>query len=384
MTTAHARFSASGSSRWIQCPASIQMEAPFPDQTSQYAMEGTAAHELGERALRIGCNTGALVGEVIAVEDRHGGTEDFEVTEEMADYVQQYVDYVRSLPGELFVEQRVDFSHVVPDGFGTADAIVYDADDKTLTVIDLKYGQGVRVEAQENSQAQLYALGALNDYSWIGEIDTIRCVIVQPRLDHISEWDTTVKDLKSFARTAATAAEQALSEEPPFGPAESACRFCKAAGSCKPLAEHNLAIAAAEFGEPTTLRPVNVLAGDELAQILANLKLFQDWLKAVESHAISEIDHGHDIPGFKLVEGRSLRKWTDDREAEQALLDELSVEEAFTRKLISPSQAESLLGKKHPVLSDLVTKPPGKPTLVPESDKRPALASSAERDFSKQ
>lgn len=379
---AHAKFSASGSARWMGCPASIQMSEPYYDQdatASEFAAEGSAAHELGELCLRDRTDAAGRIG----LEIEHDGFT-FTVDEDMAGYVQEYLDYVRALPGDLFVEQRVCFDHVVPEGFGTADAIVYDADSKTLTVVDLKYGQGVRVDAQDNPQGQLYAIGARREYSWLGDIETVRIVIVQPRLDHISEWDTTPEELGEFADRANEAATNALSDAPRFGPSESACRWCPAAGECKALAAHNLAVAVGEFDDATedlALREVHTLTGDQIAHIHAHAKQITDWLKAVESKAISEIDAGRDIPGFKLVEGRSIRRWKDERDAEAGLLVDLSADDVFTRKIISPTQAEKLLGKGHPLLDELVEKPAGKPTLVPESDKRPALPSSAERDF---
>lgn len=379
----HAVFSASGAARWMACPASIPMSEPYRSDeatSSIYAAEGSAAHELAERALRDDLHGEAYIGQVIE-HDGHA----FTVDAEMAAYVQEYLDYVRALPGELFIEQRVCFDHVVPGGFGTADAIVYDAESHILHVVDLKYGQGVRVDAEDNPQAQLYAIGALSDFEWIGEIRTVHCVIVQPRLDHISEWGTTPAELKAFAKRAKAAADNALSSSPRFGPSEKACQFCPAAGECKALAQFNLAVACDDFDIPVedsmTLRDIATMSGPEIAGILPHVKQIQDWLKAVESRAISEIDAGREVPGYKLVAGRSIRQWGDERDAEAALLVDLSADDVFTRRLISPTQAEKLLGKGHPLLDELVVKPAGKPTLVPESDKRPALPSSAERDF---
>lgn len=375
MSLAHSRFGASGAHRWIKCPASIAMEQDYPDQDSPYALEGTCAHALAELALTNKVDAHRLVG--MTMDD----APEVEVTAEMCDYVQQYVDYVRSLPGHLYVEQRLDYSHVVPEGFGTADAAVLDEDTGTLYVVDLKYGMGVRVEADMNPQAMLYAIGALHAYSWMAEIKQIVCVIVQPRLDHISEWATDPATLEYFGEEAAAAAKEALSDNPPFSPGESQCRFCKASGNCKAQARSALETARTEFGDDGDLAAVHSLEGDQLAWVLGRLKALQDWVKAVESRATTVIDAGGEVPGYKLVEGRSLRQWADERDVEVVLFDQLGYD-AFTRKLISPAQAEKALGKKNPLIADWVVKPPGKPTLVPTSDKRPAIRSSAERDFS--
>lgn len=375
MSIAHSRFGASGAHRWIECPASIIAEQDYPEQHSPYAAEGTCAHAVAEVALRNKVDAHVLVGQTMA------DAPEVEVTEGMCEYVQQYLDYVRSLPGHLYVEQRLDYSHVIPEGFGTADAVLFDETTGTLYVVDLKYGQGVRVDAEDNPQAMLYAIGAIHALDWLADITRVVCVIVQPRLDHISEWETTPQRLEQFGQEAAKAAQLALSDSPPFNPGEKQCRFCKASGNCEAQAQYNLETAGLEFGDDSEPSGVHALEGEQLAWVLGRLKALQDWVKAVESRATSVIDAGGHIPGYKLVEGRSLRQWSDERDVEPVLQEQLG-DDAFTFKLISPAQAEKALGKNHPLLADWVVKPPGKPTLVPESDKRPAIRSSAERDFS--
>jgi hypothetical protein len=375
---AHAKLSASGAHRWLRCPGSVAAEATIPDTTSDYAREGSAAHALAEMCLTTGDNADIFVG---AAPEAYP---DIPVTAEMADAVQAYVDYVRGLTGERFIEQRVDFSPWVPEGFGTVDAIVIDGD--TLIVIDLKYGQGVRVDAEDNPQAKLYALGAVNDYGFIYPVANVRCVIVQPRLDHISEWDITRKQLERWGEEIRPKAERALSENAPFHPSEAACRFCRAKATCRALAEANLKTAANDFAtveKPIEPKAVDGLSPDEIAAILPQLDLITGWIKAVKEHAIGEIEHGRAIPGHKLVAGRSLRQWDDAEAAEAALraVKKLKVADIFTKKLISPSQAEKLLGKKHKLLAEHVVKPQGKPTLAPETDSRPALAPDVEHDF---
>jgi hypothetical protein len=190
MFKAHSRFSASGSAKWFLCAGSIEAESGLPNKSSIYADEGTAAHELAEICLTMGERASSWVGKQLP--DNNAVT----VTQEMADYVQVYVDYVKSKKGMVLVEQYVDFSHVAPDGFGTCDALVMGND--TLHVIDLKYGKGVRVDAENNTQALLYAIGAISNHSWMA-FKTIVITIVQPRLDHISEWTLSINEVNAWA-----------------------------------------------------------------------------------------------------------------------------------------------------------------------------------------
>ena len=376
----HAKLSASGSQRWLNCPASVRMEEAFPDESSSYADEGSAAHELAELCLRKNTDADKYLGKAFKEYP------DYPVDHEMADSVQLYLDYVRGLKGELLVEQRVDFSEWVPEGFGTSDAIVMgqDNDEGIATVIDLKYGKGVRVDAKDNTQAMLYALGALSEYDFIYDCDLFRLVIVQPRLDHISEWDIKRSDLLKWADIVKEKAELTLQEDAPFSPGEKQCRFCRAKANCRALAEHSLQVAAEEFRSvvtPITVKDISQLDNGEIAALLPQLNLIADWIKSVEAYALQELELGRDVPGYKLVAGRSIRKWRDDTEAEQSLRTRLKVSEIFTKNLVSPAQAEKLLGKGHPLLGKLVIKPEGKPTIAPNSDKRPALKSSVEDDF---
>lgn len=367
--TAHSELGASGASRWMACPASVRMTRDLPDTRSAYAEEGTAAHALAERCLRQARRPDAFLGQTFA--EAPGVV----VDKQMVDYVEQYLDYVQGLPGVLFIEQRVDYSHIVPGGFGTADALVTNGD--TLYVVDLKYGQGVRVDAVENPQLMLYALGALDNLDWLGDVARVVLVVHQPRLDHVSEWETTPEALHAFGQKAREAAELALSEDPPFGPGE-ACRWCRAAGNCRAQAEYNLATARAEFGPPVAF---DKLSDEELAEVLARLPALRNWANQVEERALTSIMRGEPLPGWKVVEGRSLRRWAEDDALAPALEAELG-DDAWKRDLISPAQAEKLLGKKHTLLAQYVTKPPGKPTLAPEADKRPPFKlAEAQHEF---
>lgn len=366
---AHAKLSASGAHRWMVCPASVAMEATMPDTSSEAADSGTADHELAEKCLREDRDAVDFIGHTF---------NGFEVDEERAEAVQVYIDYVRNLPGFRMVEQRVDFSQWVPDGFGTTDCAVIHGD--TLHVIDLKGGQGVRVYAENNPQAMLYGLGTLTAMSDIYDIQKVVLVIVQPRLDHIDEWEISEEALLTWAHTdLRAAAEAAVSDTPTFSPDAKACQWCKAKAVCKPLAAKCLEVARGEFADTAQL---NTASPSELADLLKEIPLIQQWCRAVEGHALTEALSGRPPEGYKLVEGRSLRVWSDELAASSLLSEQLGDDRAYTRKLISPAQAEKALGKNKTLLADLISKPAGKPTLVPDADKRQEIQTGAVADFS--
>lgn len=375
----HAKLGASGAHRWLECAGSISLEEHFPEErTSPHAAHGTAAHELGEKCLREDTDTAHYKGDEIEADGQV-----FPVNDEMVDAVQQYVDYVRDQKGELLIEKRVDFSPWVPEGFGTADAVILN--DGTATIVDLKYGKGVRVDAEQNPQAMCYALGALHEYSFLYEIRTFRLVIVQPRLDHISEWDISRDDLMAWAtETLQPAAALALSPNPTFSPGDGQCRFCRAKGACRAYADYAISIASEGFsGVGDAIAPSNpdLLENAEIGTLLPQLDMLSKWVEAVKERALSELLSGGDIPDHKLVAGRSLRKWRDEGAAEEALRKKLKVADAFVKKLISPAQAEKKLGKSSKILSDHCIKPEGKPTIAPMSDTRPALEINSAEGF---
>ena len=374
MSTAHAKLSASGSAKWSLCPGSVFAEKDYPETTSVFAEEGTAAHELAELLLRSDDEL-TLVGDVIGLTLPESGVV---VTQDMLDYVQTYVDYVNAISGELFVEQRVDFSHIAPDGFGTSDAIVINGD--TITIVDLKYGKGVRVDADNNTQGILYALGAVNDYGMLFNIKTINIVIVQPRLDHISEWSIGIDELNRWGERLKQAAELTATENAPRVPGEKQCQWCKAKATCPALNKLTESTLMTSFDNLETSKP-ETLTDEQLRIALDNKKLILAWFDAIETIVTDRLTGGNAFNGYKLVEGRSNRAWRDEDATAKALIGVIDMDKLYISKLISPAQAEKELGKSRAeLLEDLITKPVGAPTLVPESDKRPSVNVSA-KDF---
>lgn len=367
---AHARLSASGADRWARCPGSVKAEESHIDKGSDFAAEGTTAHALADYCLSNGVVAASCVG--MTFEGR-------QVDAEMCEYVQQYVDYVCSFSGEHFYEQRVDFSPWVPEGFGTSDCIVIDAKNKLLRVIDLKYGKGVRVDAENNYQAQLYALGAIDDMGFLLEVERVNIAIVQPRLDHISEWEIPVSDLMSFAEHIKARAQLACKDDAERVPGEKQCQWCKAKATCPALYDLTQKTLMQSFDviQIDTLPKAERLTDQQLKLALDSRKLIESWLSAVEQYATEQILDGKQLAGYKLVEGRSVRQWVDEQQAQLALAERFDESEIYKKSFISVAQAEKLLGKKQAALLDsLVTKPQGKPTLAPESDKRAPIGAN--------
>lgn len=364
----HAKLSASGSSRWLNCAGSVRAEEKLPDGGSFFAAEGTAAHALSEFCLIEGCPAESCIGRVF---------EGFTVDNYMAEFVQQYIDYVQQHSGVMYIEERVDFSPWVPEGFGTSDCLVVDGD--TLYVIDLKYGKGVRVDADNNSQAMLYALGALNGVATFLDIKKIVCVIVQPRLDHISEWEIAHDDLIAWGESVKPKAQLALTTDAPRTPHEKACEWCKAKPTCpeqRELVERVIMMGFDSLEDESPTMP-DTLNDSQLRQALEHKKLITSWLDSVESLITARLESGEPFEGFKLVAGRSLRKWADEDSAEPQLV-ELLGEKAHSKNLISPAQAEKVLGKaRAKLVADLIVKPEGRPTLAREDDTRPAINCTA-------
>jgi len=386
--TAHAKFSASGAHRWMRCPASLSLEAQVPNRSSGFANEGTAAHELAEMCLTSGNDADAYLGRVIKVDQ-----DTFTVDADMAAYVQTFVDPVRELAdgGELLVEQQVDFALAIGvaegEGFGTADAIVITRDGE-LQVHDLKYGRGVKVDAEENEQLQLYAIGAVRMLDMVYEFDRARLFIHQPRLGHVSEWAVSLAELQDFAALAQDVAENIQLGTPDCVPAEKQCRFCNAKDFC-PALEKKLADEVVGSFAKLTDRAAMSQAIDDLPRVfsaalgrkMAVVDMVEQWCKAVRARTESELQAGRAVDGYKLVEGRrGPRKWSSPAEAENLLKSmRLKTEEMFDLKLVSPTTAEKLakagtIGPRQwSKVEALITQSPGAPSVAPENDPRSAL-----------
>ncbi len=389
----HARLSPSGAERWMACPGSIYLEAAFPDEGSSYAKEGTLAHELAAGHLKDGWKLEEYIGESWTFED---GTV-LKITADMVDHVHKYTDYVKAAAegATLLVEQRVDFSHVVdvPKSFGTADAIIVGAGGK-LTVVDLKFGMGVRVDAEDNAQLQIYALGALAVAEMIDEISEVTVVAHMPRLDHVTEWTIPVAQLRAFGDTVHEAAARVmaielvgLDEETDLMAGPKQCRFCRAKSTCPELLAEMTDVVGMgrgatmeDFAEFVVEVPDMTIGDNYLAVAMAKVALVEDWCKSVRAEMERRLLAGRDVPGFKLVEGKlGNRAWIDAAEAEVYMKNTLRLkqDEMYDRSVISPTTAEKRLKKAAPAkwdkLQSRIHRAPGKPSVAPVDDPRPAL-----------
>lgn len=394
--SAHATYSPSGASRWMSCPGSTAACAGLPDTSSAYADEGTAAHELASWVLAGDDVTACeFIGSEIEVLNDDGSVRARHVVDaNMASFVQTYVDNVRdyATTGQLFVERRVDLSDILgmPDQGGTADAIVLSPGGTEIQVHDLKFGRGVEVSAQGNKQMMLYALGALAEFDALGDIETALLVIHQPRITAApSEWVVSVEDLMKFrdkARAAVAAAEAPDAERVP---SEDACRWCKVSGNCAAQTNAALSIIADDFvdvSKPIAAAiehrmPAEDVPPDVVGRLLDAAGFVEQWLAAVRARGEALLFAGVKVPGWKLVEGRAGRRtWADEDEAERALKSmRLKHDAMYQYKVISPTAAEELVKagaigpRQWPKLQPLITRADGKPSVAPESDRRPAL-----------
>lgn len=367
----HAILSASAAHRWLNCPPSARLCADKPDSSSEYAREGSCAHELCEFMVR------RLLGEdvqnpVEALD--YYDSEMEESAESYAEYISELLSEVKSRCADpvVLVEQRLDFSRYVPEGFGTGDCVIIS--DDVLHIVDFKYGKGVEVPAKDNPQMMLYALGALELFDSLYDIRMIAMSIFQPRMHNLSRFELTKSELLDWAEnTLKPLAEQAYKGEGEFRAGEQ-CRFCKIKASCRKRAEYNLEIAKYDFAAPSTLEP------SEIAAILAKADELSAWAADIKEYALQQALSGVEYAGFKMVEGRANRKYIDENAA--AKLVENAGFDPYDKTVKGIASMEKLLGKKRflELLGDYVVKPKGKPTLVPVSDKRPALNSTAD-DF---
>lgn len=368
----HALLSASSAHRWLHCPPSAKLTAGVTEAPSEAALQGTAAHALAEHKLRR-----ALKQQSKRPVSKY---EDDEMNTHTDDYVayvlEQYEQAKQTTPGAvIYIEQHLDFSNVVPGGFGTGDCLI--VADGTLHVIDLKYGLGVLVEAEWNPQMMLYAIGALALFDALYDIEQVALTVFQPRRENVSTWTISVTELNKWAeQTLKPAAELAAKGEGEFY-AGAWCQFCRIASTCRARAEANLELAKFEFAPPAEL------SADEVADVLAQIPGLTRWASDVQDYALSQALSGERYEGFKLVAGRSIRKYTDETAVAEAA-KAAGYRDIYKRSLLTITAMEKLMGKKQfsEILGDLVVKPEGKPTLVPITDKRPELqVSTAADDF---
>ena len=368
----HALLSASSAHRWLHCPPSAKLTAGVTEAPSEAALQGTAAHALAEHKLRRALKQQSK-RPVSEYED-----------DEMDSYTNDYVSYVLEQYEQanqvtsgavIYIEQHVDFSNVVPGGFGTGDCLI--VADGMLHVIDLKYGLGVLVEAEWNPQMMLYAIGALALFDALYDIEQVALTIFQPRRENVSTWTISVTELNKWAEhTLKPAAELAAKGEGEFY-AGAWCQFCRIASTCRARAETNLELAKFEFAPPAELSPA------EVAKVLTQIPELTRWASDVQDYALSQALSGEQYEGFKLVAGRSIRKYTDETAVAEAA-KAAGYRDIYKRSLLTITAMEKLMGKKQfsEILGDLVVKPDGKPTLVPVTDKRPELQiSTAADDF---
>lgn len=377
----HALLSASGATRWLNCPPSARLEESLPESESVYAEEGTLAHSIAElKVLK------DVIGSLKAKDYKAQHSKltksplyspEMEYCTDMySDYISKQVHAFASKP-YIATEKRVDYGHIAPEGFGTCDCAIVGGD--MLIVVDYKHGKGVPVSAEENSQMKLYALGAYQQLAMLFPITRVKLVIVQPRRDCISEYELSIEALLAWGEDIKPTAQLAFEGKGEFNPGEH-CRFCRAKALCRARSQAHTALE--DFGV-SRLPPI--LSNAEVGDILKRARTLAKWVSDLEEYALGECLKGNSIPGWKAVEGRSVRAFTDT-DAAFEVLKQSGFDEAllYERKPLSLAGVEKLIGKHRfkELLSDKVITPPGKPALVEESDKREALTrTDAATDF---
>ena len=391
----HAILSPSGASRWMVCTVSPRLEEGIKDVDSPFAEEGTLAHEFGELGVRLitGGITQKQYDKKVAPFRAHPM-----YYVEMEDEVQEYVDYVygqllearkRDQDAVLLIEQRVDLTHLIEDGSGMCDAVIVACGG--MEVIDLKFGKGLRVYAEENKQLQLYGLGALWQYELAYDITNVKLTIVQPRLDSISSWDIDAQALRDFGDNEVTPKAKLAYAGEGDQVAGDHCRFCKVKGSCRAFAAKQLEALQEDFNfdDMSDVKFENrdhlLLSEEEILAIFKVRGNIEEFVNAISAHVLKEALDGRVWPGFKLVEGRSNRAWLDARKVEETLTNAKYDKDKFMSepKLLGIGAVEKLVGKTKfdSVVGEFVIKPQGKPTLVEQSDKRPPFKKGDASDF---
>ncbi len=370
---AHSVYPPSSAKRYMNCTPALKLEQQFEDEQSPYAEEGSAGHALAEH----------LIKKHLKKRSKRPVSDYY--TDELVEAVDEYVGYCigqieaakQECSDPVFeVERRTDISRHIEGCFGTADMVI--VTDHKIHVIDLKLGKGVMVDAEHNEQLMIYGLGILDFYEILYDIETVALTIVQPRLEHLSTWEISVEDLKKWAKEELEPkARMALAGEGEFRAGDH-CRFCKARFTCRARAEEYLKLARMEFAEPA------LLSDDEIAEVLLKADTLKKWAEEIYAYAQNEAVVNHrQWPGFKLVLGKSNRKYTDENEVAEAA-KKAGYTDIYKTSLIGITDMEKLMGKKKfsEILGSLVYKPEGKVTLVPESDKREAVkTATAEADF---
>lgn len=408
MPDVHALLSASSSKQWLHCPPSVRLQEGFPNESSIYAAEGTFAHEVCEYKVRK-----YLHERVKRPQSEEYDTEEIEqITDVYAEFVISIIEKMKENGCEplAFVEERVNYSHIAPSGFGTTDMLIIGKDENgkgLLHIVDFKTGKGIFVDADHNSQMMLYALGGLAAYGFLYDIEIVRMSIIQPRLDNISTFECSVQELEKWGESIKPIAKLAYEGKGEQKPGDW-CRFCRAKPVCKACADEALALCREDFldldagafdtaeesdmtapyeadTQTAVFKQPGLIPLSELAEILPTLNRISSWIEAVFAFVSSEaINHGIPIPGYKVVEGRSKRIFTDTK----AVVD-VAVQNGYTdlykQTLITLTEFEKMMGKKkfNELLGEYVAKPPGKLALVPESDPRePVDLATPSQEFS--
>ena len=379
----HALLSASGAQRWLSCPPSARLEEAVEEQSSEYAREGSFAHELAE--LYLAQELGLIKKSDFNKRLKELRQNPF-YSEELDAYVKIYLDFAiekinearaRTRDAVVLLEMKLDYSTWVPEGFGTGDLVL--VTDDALEVIDFKYGRGIQVGAEDNPQMRLYALGALSQFGCLYEVDTARMTIVQPRLDSISTDEMAVEELVDWGeKMVKPIADLAFKGEGEFK-AGGHCRFCRVRATCRARAEMNMKLACYDFKEPP------LLTDEEIVEVLDAADEYMKWISDLQGYALDQaVNNGKKWPGYKLVEGRSYRRYKDQGKVAEALIAAgYKEDEIYEKVLLGITKMERAVGRKefNELLAGLIEKPPGKAKLAPESDKRPAVKSTAEIDF---
>lgn len=367
----HAVLSASSANRWLHCPPSVRLSEGYMDKASVFAMEGTSAHELCEYKLRSALG---MEAENPTENLDFYNIEMEECAEGYATYILELVEKAKETCSDpvVMVEQRVDFSRYVPEGFGTADCIII-ADD-ILNIVDYKHGKGVEVSAEDNPQMKLYALGALELFDCLYDISKVQMTIFQPRLSNVSVFVMDKADLLNWANDELTAKAELAFEGKGELCCGEWCKFCKAKANCKERARVNMEMAQYEF------RKSSLLTDEEVVNILSKIDELTSWASDVKNFALEQAVRGKQWPGWKVVEGRSNRKYTDEGTVAQVVKN--AGYNPYDEKIMGITNMTKMLGKEkfNELLGDFVERPQGKPTLVPEDDNRPRM-NTAKEDF---